>query len=168
MISPVENLTRGDVVQLGQVRYEIQSIEELYYMYQSLSIPAASTSVVTMTDLKPEDRYIYWISGIGINGLLQFQLYYPRETPRNAPTGNSVQPLDMFRAHWLNPAFLNFFIPPATLEPVLHLTNALPFATTSQIYFYGLKLLIRRMAASEQPAANVFVYMVPNYLDQNS
>jgi hypothetical protein len=166
--TPIAEINKGDILRVGELIYEIRAIEELKYSYTQTSLATLTTTTVNLTDLRPNAEYIYWIKGIGINGLLNFQLYYPRETPRNAPTANSVQYWDRFTAHWLNPAFINFVIPPEILEPSVRIYNPQAFACASILHFTGLKLKVRRIGPSESIPSGAKVIFVPNYTDQDS
>jgi len=134
----------GQIIKVGGHFFEIIQLEPMYYKFQNLSsgVDQGMTSTkYSVSDLTPSKQYIYYITGIGINGRIEIQINYQSGHPRNTPTSKSSIKLNRFQAHYLQPFTFHFItISGDTLE--VDVTAEFD-DVKAEIWFYGWKLKVR-------------------------
>lgn len=140
------NFKIGYVFKVGREFYEILGIEHFEHYESTASIAYATpTDQSFQTNLTPSQGYMYWITGIGIDGALGFQLKFPN-IPRWTAHGNKRY-IYRHRASFMNPININILIRnPEFIRLTLY--NPELAAKVAIIYFKGERWIVRPIDAS--------------------
>lgn len=140
---------KGDIIKVGDNYYKVLSKEELYYEFQNIvsGLDAGfTTASFPVNDLIPSKRFIYYITGFGIDGDIKIQLYYQSGSPRNTVTAKAKQRLDKNQAHYLNPFKFRFVV---IAGDTLDVDIVAAFANVkASVWFYGHKFKVRNANAN--------------------
>jgi len=128
----VTKLEKGEILILDNIAYRIGATERLKYK-EAIALTAGQTDKITdVTNLKPEDKEIYYIEELDWSGPTRHQFQYPKGVPRNTPHG-----VDVKTEEWQCPFIVEIHVKPATF-PTLVSDNELANAAFSQdVWFYG-------------------------------
>lgn len=145
----------GETVKFGTSAFKVLSLEPLYYEFRHYSASTAledgfQNDVYAVSELIPPKDYIYWITGVGIEGKLEVQVKYQAGTPRNTVTAKSTQRLNRFQAPFTDPFTFRFaLLNGDTIECDIYPDHAYTFGA---IWFYGWKLYVK-----EIPTPDLFI-----------
>ena len=150
-------LEKGEVAIIDDLAYEIMATERLfhYVVYTTANLPVGATDIATnIFNLRPEQREIYNIDRIGIDGSGQVRIEFPAGANRNTPH-QIVEYLDQILAPktggFTAGSRVYFWVVPDRY-PTLRVSNPMQVIITTVVYFYGWKYRTRIITAGEVEA----------------
>lgn len=150
-------LEKGEVAIIDNYAYEILETERLfhYVVYTAANLPVGAIDVaVNIFNLRPEQREIYNVDRVGIDGAGEVRFEYPAGANRNTPH-QIVEYLDQVLAPktgGFTAASRVYFWAVPDRFPTSRVTNPLAIAITTVLYFYGWKYRIKVITAEEVEA----------------
>lgn len=127
----------GTVIRLRQRFYKVLDMEPFYY--HDIRSWAVGTTRVLDPNLVPGRDAMYFIQGIGINGMVQFRFDYTDGTPRfQLPVEQFIR---QSQAHWLQPFTVKMGVMTGDTFSYQG-RNLAPIAVNCELWFYGFKIKI--------------------------
>ncbi len=146
----------GHNVQIGDVFYQITSIDILFFK-KSVSLAALANTVQKFDDdLQPNREFLYHIERVAVNGYLEFQLQFPEGVPHWTPHG-ITQRLNYINAGYPQGVRTPIFIM-NPYYPAYNVYNPKSYTVTCDFWFWGWKYTVKQLTSKPAVVTKVTDY----------
>lgn len=146
----------GHNIQIGEVYYQITSIDFLAYK-KSVTLATVTATVQKFDDdLQPNREFLYHIDRVAVNGYLEFQLQFPEGVPHWSPHG-ITQRFDYQNAGYPQGLKAPMFVM-NPYYPAYNVYNPKSYSVTADFWFWGRKYTVKQLTSKPAVITKVTDY----------